>query len=155
MTPTPEQIDAIVGRFLAWKLPDNFNPDGGITATRPNYAPEVKWELRGTNLLDYQQAKEMVLHILEGLNFRAHLHEPAQTAAVKLEEVEARFARVKADPSPENIAKLGRSIRRLHRFGASVFTEVLGFTIAETNEQGDTGVVAFSGGGPKDDPEEE
>ena len=86
---------------------------------------------------------------------RAHLHEPAQTAAVKLEEIEARFERVKADPSPENIAKLGRSIRRLHRFGASVFTENLGFTIAETAEQGDSGVVVFSGGGPKDNNDDD
>lgn len=83
---------------------------------------------------------------------RAHLHEPAQTAAAKLEEVEVRFASVKADPSPENIAKLGRSIRRLHKFGASVFTENLGFTIAETAEQGDSGVIVFGpGSGGKDD----
>lgn len=83
---------------------------------------------------------------------RAHLHQYAQTAAAKLEELEACF---EAIPDGEEKARAKRALRKLHAFGASVFTDVLGFTIAETNDAGDTGVVAFSGGGPKDDPEEE
>jgi hypothetical protein len=64
---TDAQIKHMAERFLNWKLPENFNPDGGITATRPNYAPNVQWHLTGTNLFDYTQALEMVRHMAEGL----------------------------------------------------------------------------------------
>jgi len=59
------QIKHMVDRFLAWRLPDNFNPDNGITAVRPNYAPEVSWEPTGTNLLDAMQAEAMVRHMAD------------------------------------------------------------------------------------------
>jgi hypothetical protein len=64
---TNDQIKHMVSRFLAWKLPHNFSPDGGITAERPNYAPGVVWEPTGTNLLDWTQAEAMVRHMLDGL----------------------------------------------------------------------------------------
>jgi hypothetical protein len=64
---TDEQIDHLVNRFMSWKLPADFNPDGGISAVRPNYAPGVLWEPVGTNLLNYHQAKAMVLHMLDGM----------------------------------------------------------------------------------------
>lgn len=67
---TDAQIKHMVERFLMWKLPENFNPDGGVSFTplidastgRPYSHGPV-----GTNLLDGQQAKAMVLHMLEGL----------------------------------------------------------------------------------------
>jgi hypothetical protein len=64
------QIKHMVERFLAWKLPQNFNPDGGISfepigSRGTQY--EFKREPSGTNLLDGTQAKAMVLHMLEGL----------------------------------------------------------------------------------------
>lgn len=66
------QIKHMVEQFLRWKLPANFRPDGGISF-EPNYnngTPEGgKHEPVGTNLLDYTQAKAMVLHMLEGLPF--------------------------------------------------------------------------------------
>jgi hypothetical protein len=68
--PTPlsaDQVEYLVQRFLTWKLPPNFNPDGGISASRPNYGPNVAWEPTGTNLLDYEQAKAMVMHMAEGM----------------------------------------------------------------------------------------
>jgi hypothetical protein len=59
-------IDAAVNRFLGWKLPDNFNPDGGISFAREvNGAPrQSSWWPTGTNLLDASQAKEMLLYVL-------------------------------------------------------------------------------------------
>ena len=67
---TDEQIKHMVGRFLSWKMPANFNPDAGITFT-PDYNVGTQWPMKhepsGTNLLDYTQAKAMVLHMLEGL----------------------------------------------------------------------------------------
>jgi hypothetical protein len=38
---TDAQIKHMTERFLGWKLPENFNPDGGISAARPNYGPDV------------------------------------------------------------------------------------------------------------------
>jgi hypothetical protein len=67
MTMTDAQIKYMTERFLSWKLPENFHPDGGISAQRPNYGPNVKWEPSGTNLLDYTQAEAMVRHMVEGI----------------------------------------------------------------------------------------
>ena len=41
-------IEHMVKRFLMWKLPQPWNPDGGISYTRPNYHRSVKWEPVGT-----------------------------------------------------------------------------------------------------------
>jgi hypothetical protein len=62
---TDEQIKHMVNRFLGWKLPANFSPDGGISVARPNYAPNVVWEPVGTNLLDATQAEAMVRYMLD------------------------------------------------------------------------------------------
>ena len=63
---TEDQIKHMVDRFLSWKLPKNFNPDAGISYTRPNY-PESYPCPCGTNLLDATQATEMVRHMVEGM----------------------------------------------------------------------------------------
>jgi len=65
-----DQIKHMVNRFLAWRLPDNFNPDGGITfkATyNEGTSHEGRYQPSGTNLLDFPQAEAMVRHMLEGL----------------------------------------------------------------------------------------
>ena len=64
---TEAQIKHMVDRFLMWRLPQNFNPDAGISYKRPNYAPEVDATPQGTNLFDARQATEMIHHMLEGL----------------------------------------------------------------------------------------
>lgn len=67
---TEEQIKHMVGRFLGWKLPENFRPDGGISF-EANYNQNTAWpakhEPSGTNLFDATQADAMVRHMLEGL----------------------------------------------------------------------------------------
>lgn len=65
---TDEQIDAMVRRFLHWKLPADFNPDGGITFEPVGNAGtpyEFRREPVGTNLLTFTQARAMVLHMIE------------------------------------------------------------------------------------------
>jgi len=64
---TEDQVKHMVNRFLGWKLPPNFNPDGGISYTRPNYAPEVDATPTGTNLFDAMQADAMVRYMIDGL----------------------------------------------------------------------------------------
>lgn len=46
-------VEKMVNAFLCWKLPMDFNPDGGISFDK-TYSPV------GTNLFTYTQAKEMV-----------------------------------------------------------------------------------------------
>lgn len=67
---TDEQIEHMVQRFLAWKLPADFRPDGGVTFDAVgNLGTEHQYrrEPSGTNLLDSRQAKEMVRYIVQGL----------------------------------------------------------------------------------------
>ncbi|CAK9249808.1 unnamed protein product [Sphagnum jensenii] len=59
-------INKMVYRFLAWRLPNPWNPDNGISYKRPNYAHEPAehdWPT-GTNLFDADQARAMVRHML-------------------------------------------------------------------------------------------
>lgn len=64
----------LVSRFLSWKLPKNFSPDAGI-AFEPYESQSFDgpfWPI-GTNLLDAEQAREMLEHVLQpettGLTF--------------------------------------------------------------------------------------
>jgi hypothetical protein len=57
---TPKQVKHMVDRFLGWRLPENFQPDAGISF-KPGYSPT------GTNLLNSLQAEEMVRHMIDGM----------------------------------------------------------------------------------------
>lgn len=69
---TESQIDKMVDRFLGWKLPDDFSPDGGISFVREHSAeymakqgnPPLRYKPIGTNLFTADQAKVMVKHML-------------------------------------------------------------------------------------------
>lgn len=67
---TDAQIKHMVDRFLRWKLPENFSPDGGISF-KPTFnehtARPMRSEPVGTNLLDATQAEAMVRHMVEDL----------------------------------------------------------------------------------------
>lgn len=54
-------IQAMVSRFLGWRLPDNFHPDAGVVFTPP---PNHHWWPTGTNLLSADQAKAMFEYVL-------------------------------------------------------------------------------------------
>jgi hypothetical protein len=67
---TEEQIKHMTDRFLSWKLPKGFAPDGGVSFDRLRNVGtpyEAVNEPYGTNLLDAGQAEAMVRHMLEGL----------------------------------------------------------------------------------------
>lgn len=64
---TEAEIKAAVSRFLTWKLPEDFSPDGGISfkATFNENTPHpMKAEPTGTNLLTATQAEAMIRYIL-------------------------------------------------------------------------------------------
>ena len=63
------QIKYMVDRFLGWKLPESFNPDGGVSFKKTWGQPghQRKNEPSGTNLLDATQADAMVRYMADGL----------------------------------------------------------------------------------------
>ncbi len=66
----PDQVKHMVDRFLGWQLPADFAPDNGISFDATYNKWMDKPPLRnptGTNLFTSDQAKAMVLHMLEGL----------------------------------------------------------------------------------------
>jgi len=71
MILTEKQLEHMIRRFLQWKLPEDFNPDGGIVFERyfnVNTPWPRKAEPVGTNLFDYNQTKAMILHMLEEID---------------------------------------------------------------------------------------
>ena len=70
---TDEEINVIVERFLSWELPETFCPDAGISF-EPEFnhewmaklgKPPMKHTPYGTNLFCFNEAKEMVMYILD------------------------------------------------------------------------------------------
>jgi hypothetical protein len=63
-------VDAMVSRFLGWKLPKDFAPDAGITF-KPNANEDspiefqYKHEPIGTNLFHAGQVKDMLLYVID------------------------------------------------------------------------------------------
>lgn len=68
---TPDQIKHMVDRFLGWKLPADFRPDGGVKfdpdAAKKLDSRNLRYAPYGTNLLDATQADAMVRHMIEGM----------------------------------------------------------------------------------------
>jgi len=60
-------IKQMVDKFLSWKLPKDFSPDGAVQFN-PIYCNTTKgWKMpTGTNLLNANQAKELFEYLLEG-----------------------------------------------------------------------------------------
>lgn len=58
-------IEQAVNRFLSWKLPKDFHPDGGMVfiPTKGRGYDSPHWPV-GTNLLNAQQAREMLRYVL-------------------------------------------------------------------------------------------
>lgn len=57
-------LDQMVDRFLGWKLPDDFNPDCGISFKR-TYNDHL--QPLGTNLFNAIQTKAMLEYVFEPL----------------------------------------------------------------------------------------
>lgn len=65
------QIKHMVGRFLGWRLPDDFSPDAGISFkpeyNEPSPMGPSRHEPVGTNLFNALQAEAMIRHLVAGL----------------------------------------------------------------------------------------
>lgn len=62
----PAVTDEMVNLFLGWRLPDDFYPDGGVSFAREvNGGPRPRdWWPTGTNLLNADQARAMLTHVI-------------------------------------------------------------------------------------------
>ncbi len=60
MNVTKEMVD----RFLCWKLPADFYPDGGVSFAPGHTTPSSPNWTTGTNLFTATQAKAMLEHVL-------------------------------------------------------------------------------------------
>lgn len=60
---TKEQIDAMVNRFLTWKLPPTFGPDCFVSFDREKAKANQSWPV-GTNLLTADEARAMLEYVL-------------------------------------------------------------------------------------------
>jgi len=67
--------DEMVNRFLTWKLPNDFCPDGGISFTPVNHP--TAWPV-GTNLLTATQARAMLMHVLSEPSVQPHVKTAAE-----------------------------------------------------------------------------
>lgn len=57
-------VKTMVDRFLSWKLPEDFSPDCGISFTPMPPNGTTPFGPVGTNLLNAEQAEQMVRHML-------------------------------------------------------------------------------------------
>jgi hypothetical protein len=111
LTPTAAQLDAMVDRFLTWRLPDDFYPDCGISFTKLNHPNS--WPV-GTNLLTAEQAKAMLLHVLGAPSGGPELLECCAKAlaawegtgpAIVLDELRAAIAKATGAAAPPQPAE--------------------------------------------------
>jgi len=137
---TDAQVKHMVDRFLCWKLPKPWNPDGGISYQRPNYMhppADHDWPV-GTNLFDAIQAEAMVRHMIEGMPSTAPAQAPTQAGecfecGTKLERtiICPKCAVAPASPAPTREgepSELEQTAVMLETYAPQIFPEV--------NEQG-------------------
>lgn len=58
-----DRIKEAVGRFLGWKLPRDFCPDGGVSFKPFGTHDTHSWPI-GTNILTAEQARQMFEYCL-------------------------------------------------------------------------------------------
>jgi hypothetical protein len=76
-------VERMVNRFLAWKLPADFDPDGGISFKQ---VFGQTWPI-GTNLFTAAQAKEMVRHMLDGIAVPTNSEAVSELVRADLERI--------------------------------------------------------------------
>lgn len=87
-----KQIRYMVDRFLSWKLPEHFTPDGGISFKKifnEGTPHAITNRPSGTNLFDDIQAEAMVRHMIEGMPEDAET--PLSILRQRIERVEQRL----------------------------------------------------------------
>lgn len=97
------QIKYMVGRFLCWRLPADFQPDAGISFKRVfNEGTPYQHEYQpiGTNLFDASQAEVMIRHLVEGLPVEGVIvsREWVERANIRTERIRDAVAVIRKEP---------------------------------------------------------
>ena len=122
-------VGAMVSRFLCWKLPKDFHPDGGMVfiPTRGRGYDSPHWPV-GTNLLTAEQAGQMLKHVTGWRDAPEALR--LLTFCVLVLRNGFTVTGESACASPENFdAELGRKIARQN--AVSKVWPLLGFLLKE------------------------
>lgn len=88
------QIKHMVDRFLMWKVPADFSPDGGVKFDPHRDAGGGFHRPIGTNILTATQAEAMIRHMLERL--------PAEDSAAAFDKADFFWRTLDPDDSGDN-----------------------------------------------------
>ena len=98
------QIEHMVQRFLGWKLPEHFRPDGGISY-EPIANKGTKFEFErtpyGTNLFDHTQATAMVRYMFDGMPAALASLAPRAAQGSPADEQSGETSHVADDSQPD------------------------------------------------------
>lgn len=101
-------IYGMVNRFLGWKLPKDFCPDGGITFNPGHISQSSPLWPVGTNLLTSIQAEELITHLLVGINL------PEEADAIIAEHISTnKMLTAEGDRHRQIIAEKDKEIEKL------------------------------------------
>lgn len=122
---TPEQIKHMVDRFLGWRLPEGFHPDGGVSFERVGNAGtvhEYRRQPMGTNLLDATQAEAMVRYMLEGLPAAPDGVDPIGAAERAVgrwaySRIEALMCAKPGTPDAAEVSWLAKTVEAIEEYG--------------------------------------
>ncbi len=111
-------IDEMVQRFLGWKLPKDFEPDGRITFNKHYYdfngnvvtctLDSPFWPI-GTNLFTADQARQMLEYVLDGSDF-PRISSEAEFLSKRLGRVAKLVGVTMPDMSHNHIAAVAGTI---------------------------------------------
>ena len=121
--------NGMVDRFLGWKLPKDFRPDAGIGfIPTKRYGYDTPHWPTGTNLLDAEQAKQMLQHVVGGETVPTVLS--LLTICVLVLRNGFTVTGESACASPENFdAEIGRKIARQN--AVAKIWPLLGFSLKQ------------------------
>jgi hypothetical protein len=95
MSKSKVDVTSMVDNFLSWRLPDDFAPDCGVEFNPVPHPTADMWPT-GTNLLNAEQAHEMISHIIKDTP-RLRSRQEINLTAKQLAEA-AYWANVDNDP---------------------------------------------------------
>ncbi|WP_298351075.1 hypothetical protein, partial [Rhodoblastus sp.] len=135
-------IRHMANRFLCWKLPGNFSPDGGISFDKIGNSGTPHAYTRepvGTNLLDAAQAEEMVRHMLEGwpvAEYPGADQAPATGSAIEPSEEAIEAGKRAYNAKASEIAPSGPSWEPMLAFAKAATSVDLPRLLAEAKRKG-------------------
>lgn len=119
-------INEMVNKFLSWKLPKDFCPDGGISFSPGHTTPSSPHWPTGTNLFHAEQAKKMFEFCC--VNLQTQLAERGEIILeqqARIEELRYWLEEMQKCAAEENKGLLGTEFALLNKDNLSVLEAAL------------------------------